>query len=243
MAFITVPSASIAAGKPITTGLMTIYKNNDDSFNDGTGIADGVVSNRASYRRTIKEDCWEQGTYAAPPEWTVQTGGSTQSVVALNSIYHTKSLNAAGIMGWTLNRKCVLNSGRTARFRAVLATPGTSAGTTLGVALYLDATHYIVLGFYNSTFILQAYNGSVTTSPSIAAFSINTDYILDLVATSALVTGYVYNFTTGALIGSTTINTNIPAASLLIPLLGSFSGSDANGIMVAESQFTTDALR
>lgn len=213
------------------------------SFNASTGIITSPsVTNLSSYKRTIKEDCWEQAAYVAPPEWTIQSGASTQSIVSLNSIYHTKSLNGAGLMGWVLNRTFIPNSGRTARFRAMLATPGTAAAALLGLFLALDGNNYITLAFYNGNIIMAVYSAGIGSSSTIIAYSINTDYVFQLDVTSTSVNGYIYS-TTGALLGSATITTNIPAASALTPRIGNLAGGDANGIMIAESQFTTDALR
>jgi len=41
--YTTLPTASIASGKPVTTGIFANIKASLDSFNDGTGIADNVI--------------------------------------------------------------------------------------------------------------------------------------------------------------------------------------------------------
>lgn len=115
----------------------------------------------------------------------------------------------------------------TTTFRAGLLDNSTSADVTDGIYFEYSTNGAIVLK--------TASNGTRSTSAAITTLSLNTWYKLVIVvnANATNCSGFVYNGSNGALIGSATISTNIPTSA------GRWTGA---GIIATESTTTATAM-
>ena len=234
MAFVTVPSASIASGKPVTTGLMTLYKNNDDSFNDGTGIANAAIGARAlSQALIIPSDFgYPSSNTAAPTGWTpvVTQANNIAFDDAITTTDVTTLLKAAAgtFTPPVLYRsERFINSANSAIInyfyaRAAAATTTSTAQWALGwgdgVTAGGGVTNMIKIFFAGTgNLVLRITKAGVAVDTTLVAYSANTLYDLRIEWTPATsIKAYVNNI----LYTSYTTTANFPTV-VMYPVISS----------------------
>ena len=99
--YITLPTASIASGKPVTTGIFANIKASLDGFNDGTGIADNVISGRQASK--LRQHYAMFSATTLPVGWTQTAGVSTFGALASGASVYCVIPTSAGTPWITLN--------------------------------------------------------------------------------------------------------------------------------------------
>ena len=204
--YTTLPTASIASGKPVTTGIFANIKTALDSFNDGTGIADGTILNRHLFNSAIRYDDWAVRAAASyPSNWALVGGAATTSVVI--SDRNAQRLGAGTIL--QSNDMVRVAGGELIRvkFRLSYSGAGVPTGKTWGL-WKLATGMWVSMGFTSGVANQIACTsttdaGSVTTNVVAYTYAADTWYNFMIEADTTSTRFYVNNVL---------INT-IPAAS------------------------------
>ena len=215
--YTTLPTASIASGKPVTTGIFTNIKTALDSFNDGTGIANGAITGRTLYNAFSQCDEWGVRTAALyPPHWALAAGAATTSVVVSNR--NAQQLGAGTLL---LRNNMVRVAGAELirlKFQVSFSGAGVPTGKLFG--LYKPATGawvYMGLtsGVANQVAIVSTTDAAAVTANQIAyTYANGTIYkfMIELDTTSA-------RFYIDKVLIGTIAAVNNPSTTDLVPMI------------------------
>jgi len=235
--YTTLPTAQTAAGKPVTTGIFANIKASLDSFNDGTGMADGVILNRHLFNSNFYLLTGELDTPTAAKinDMGWYTNGTAFNTVYVNNIQETSPTIATVNSAVYKDILLKVASTRRMRFVATLSRPAIATAEVYGFGflpiggnLNPGTAGTIGVQWNGSgaagaikTVVRDDTNTAAAQSTLVASPTLSLDYtfIIDVTSTA------VYFYVNGAL--TATITTNIPSTTVIKPyFIGSSSAGD-----------------
>ena len=247
--YTTLPTAQTASGKPVTTGIFANIKASLDSFNDGTGIADGVILPRHLFKVSTIVTRFNEA--AAPARWA--TSIPANAAVDYYNIKNTRNTTRLRITVSGAVPPCIATT--TTRYRlqtlsayfsaVVSCTDITTTNEQVGFFLSSNgaatggSTDLIGIYFDVANALIKTYvkaASSVHATVYSQAYTASTIYRFSIIANATSISFYIGSTLLG------TYTTGLPAGTVdLYPVLGDINqatgrtGCDFNVYETTES--------